>query len=273
LRILAHVNHFFGKNPNFSGKSTVRKNAGELESEDNIALRTEYIEKTIASLKNLGSVDVKICGLSGQSIVPLDLDFSGKVDDPTQLMYATLQLAGDKISEYDYLINIEDDIVFPSATFERIVTFDSDSFTNEVLHPNRMEISHSGKEYCVDLKAIPSWTYNQRMIFGHVFRQAVNPHSALAVFRKDKLKYALQHSDIKSRSIKLYKGMDSAYASIHSPFLLWRCFSNHSFHAVYHQDRWKEPTEDFFAWLNWKKFFFPTVALRLKRHFTRHRAD
>lgn len=266
MKILVFINHFYGKNPFFKGRSTVDTETLSPKILKKIEERKLHLQTTIRSLKTLSdSVDIKICGYQGKSLVHLDFDFENTIDKPTDIMYASLLKMGEYIEDYDYFINIEDDILLEKEAFDRIVSFDQNSEINEILHPNRLEKDQHGKLFCIDLKCVPGWTYNQKTFFGKKFRLAVNPHSGLAIFRKDKFQYALSNSDIQSRSIRLYLGMDSAFASIHSPFLLWRSFEEEGFHSVYHQDKWVQPKRDLIASITWRDFV-PLVIPKILKY-------
>src|SRR5687768_16729076 len=128
-KILCHINHFYGVNPLFTGKSTTQ------EAE----VRKKIIEKCISSLKKLGKVEIKICGIEPFALLDLDLKFQHLTEDPTQIVYESIYKLAEKIDEYDYFICIEDDILLPEQTFQNIIEFDSQSLLNEVLHPNRLE--------------------------------------------------------------------------------------------------------------------------------------
>ncbi|MBM9501989.1 hypothetical protein JWG44_17165 [Leptospira sp. 201903071] len=265
MKILVFINHFYGKNPFFKGKSTVDPE----EISPKVLKRTEerrsHLQATIRSLRTLSeTVDIRICGYQGKSLMDLDFDFDEEIDKPTDIMYASLLKMSEYIEDYDYFINIEDDILLERTVFERIVSFDQNSQINEILHPNRLEKNEKGKLFCIDLKCIPGWTYNQRIFQGKKFRQALNPHSGLAIFRKDKFRFALANSDIHSRSIHLYLGMDSAFASIHSPFILWRSFEEEDFHSVFHQDKWIQPKKDLITSITLRDFIPMVIPKILK---------
>ncbi|TGK24548.1 hypothetical protein EHQ05_16680 [Leptospira yasudae] len=266
MKILVFINHFYGKNPYFVGRSSQISEKNDAESKKKAERRLAHIKATVDSLNTLSKkVDIKVCGYKGKSLVELDFDFEKEIDKPTDIMYASLAKMGEFVNRYDYFINIEDDILLSKETFDRIVLFDKDSNINEILHPNRMELDDRGNRFCIDLKCVPGWTYTQRIFFGKTFRQAINPHSGLAIFSKEKLRYALKNSDLKSRNLHLYEGMDSAFASVHSPFILWRSYEDIGFHSVFHQDRWVQPKKDLLTSITWRDFI-PLIVLKVAKY-------
>ncbi len=210
-------------------------------------------------------MSIRLCGYDQKSILPLDIDFLDQISNPTEIMYASLSEMEKDINNFDYFINIEDDILLTKATFERVVKFDRISLINEILHPNRIEYSLKNKKICIDLKSIPGWNYNQKLIFNHEFRSALNPHSGIAIFSQKKLKYAFQNSDIKTKNIHLYAGMDSAFASIHSCFILWRSYDSIDFHSIEHLDKWTQPPSDILSGIN-KYDFIPMVVPKIIKY-------
>ena len=55
------------------------------------------------------------------------------------------------LDQYDYFLNIEDDILLKANVVEFVVAFNRLSQVNEVFLPNRMECNADGSSYCVDL--------------------------------------------------------------------------------------------------------------------------
>ncbi len=142
------------------------------------------------------------------------------------------------IDDYDYFVNIEDDILLPETTLANVVEFDQESLLNEILHPNRIEEDEAGRRFCVDLEAMPGWTYQRRTYRGRELRVARNPHSAVLILSRAKLRYAQQYIDPAYRGRFLTYEMDSALAYYLSPFCLYRPYDDLSFHTVGHLDRW-----------------------------------
>jgi hypothetical protein len=227
LRVLCYVNHFYGEHPTFVGKSTT-------EPRD---LRRIAVERTLAALRGLDAeIDIKICGIEGHALVPLDITFNPA--DSTHLVYESLaHMAGKVADGYDYFLNIEDDIEMPPQTLANVVEFESSSLLNEVLHPLRIERRPEGP-YLVDLAAMPGFTVQQRMWQGLRLSQAINPHCGLMLLSQKKFAYALQFLDLSAREVFLGGPMASAFAAIHRPFMLWRVFDEPTRHAVYHIDEW-----------------------------------
>ncbi|MFL5770661.1 MAG: hypothetical protein ACJ765_11335 [Chloroflexota bacterium] len=196
------------------------------------------VEEALAALRELPGADVKVCAIEGRSLEPIDVDFSSIRDEPMQLVYESLAHMVGRLDDYDYFINVEDDILVPRETLANIVAFDAESLVNEVLHPNRIEIDETGRRFCVDLEAFPGWTHQRRTYDGRELRVALNPHSGVVILSRDKLRYALRHIDVGYRGPFLKYPMDSAPAYYLSPFSLWRPYEDLEFHTVTHLDRW-----------------------------------
>jgi hypothetical protein len=227
LRVLCYVNHFFGSHPTFRGKSTT-------ETSD---LRRAIVGRALSALSELDAeLDVKVCGIEGHALVPLDLTFTPA--DSTHLVYESLAHMAGRVAEgYEYFLNIEDDIEVPPQTLSNAVEFDQGSLLNEVLHPLRIERRPEGP-YLVDLAALPGFTVQQRTWHGLRLCQAINPHCGLMLLSRQKFAYALQFADLSSREVFLGGPMASAYAAIHRPLMLWRVIDDPTYHVVYHLDEW-----------------------------------
>lgn len=231
-RVLVVINHYYGAGKNFSGKSSTQ----------NEEIRRGIVEKVIRSLQEIPNVDIKICGMSEFSLFPVDIDLSF-LHDPSFIIYESIEWMAAQINEYDYFINIEDDILLSRETFERVIDFDRVSVVNECLHPNRMETEEGGERYCVDLRAIPDWKGDYaREYQGHKLRVAQNPHSGITILSRKKLAYALQNTDVRSRERIVGHYMASAYANIHTPFRLLRSSDDFDWHSVTHLDNWVNKT-------------------------------
>ncbi|EKE19225.1 MAG: hypothetical protein ACD_9C00076G0003 [uncultured bacterium] len=224
--VLAVVNHYYGKGKDFRGKSGTQ----------DASVRKGIVEKVINELRKIPNTEIRICGIKEKSLVSIDQDFS-HVGNPSFLIYESIEWMASQVDKYDYFINIEDDILLTRKTFERIVEFDKENKISECFHPNRMECDGS-HEYCVDLKAWPGWTNVSKKYNNYDLRIAENPHSGIAVLSKEKLKYAVEKIDLKRRDKIIGHYMASAYANLHSPFLLFRNFSDLSAHKVIHLDNW-----------------------------------
>lgn len=237
MRVLCYINHFFGQNPFFEGKSSIPPGTDFTEMERKSVIRRSYVTEVIRQLNYIPGAEVKVCGIHGYSLVPLDIEFNHIKEKPLLLIYESLNHMVEFVDEYDYFINIEDDVSLPLDTFKNIVEFDSASLLNEIFLPNRLEETLDADPYCVDLKAIPGWTQQQKKYKDVAIRVAVNPHSALLILSREKLKYALRYVDVKFRKAFLYNELDSAFAYYHSPFCLYRS-ERLDFHYVKHLDNW-----------------------------------
>jgi hypothetical protein len=237
MKILCYINHFFGRNAKFEGKSSLSVNVGEADLGHKAKLRKEVVTQAIEQLKKVGNIEVKVCGIEGYSLVPIDISFENIRNNPLLLIYESLNHMARFVDEYDYFINIEDDVLLPEETLANIIEYDRRSMINEVLLPNRLEQPRSGKSYCVDTLAIPGWTQQRGEFNGHKLRVALNPHSAVLVLSKQKFQYVLTKIDPGFRKAILHNELDSAYAYFHSPFALYRS-EDLMFHYVVHLDTW-----------------------------------
>ncbi|BDA79164.1 hypothetical protein LPTSP3_g20940 [Leptospira kobayashii] len=237
MKILCYINHYFGHNRYFTGQSSLPLNTTAEEMALRAVSRKKNLEDCIDQLKKLGDIDIKICGMGNNSLVPIDFDFSSIQKNPIFLVYESLTKMADSSDNYDYFINIEDDIFLPKETFQNIVEFDKNSLVNEVILPNRLEKDTEGNNHCVDWSALPGWTQQNKSIQGKSFRVALNPHSGLLILSKEKFKYAISQIDKSFRGITVGTGMESAFAHFHSPFALFRC-EDISYHHIYHLDKW-----------------------------------
>jgi hypothetical protein len=229
-RVLCHVNHYFGRSVDFTGGSTKGKEA----------LRRQVVGECLAAIRALpnAEVHVRVCGIRDNALLPLDADYA-HLQDPTQLVYESLHHMASHVGDYDYFINVEDDILVPAATWLNVLEFDRSCMVNEILHPNRMEVDETGFRYCVDLYGNPMWTHQVKRFQGHTLRVAVTPHSGILIMSREKLRYALREIDQSFRGIVFAKGMESALAHFHGPFSLYRAYDDLEFHHVTHLDRWK----------------------------------
>jgi hypothetical protein len=233
VKILACVNHYFGQSRGFTGGSTAPDNGKRDE-------RRLVLENTITALQALSeNVNVRVCGISGKALIPIDFEFNQTADRPTCLIYESLNFMARFLQEYDYFINIEDDVLLPPDTFQNIVEFDRRMSIDSVFLPNRLEKDIMGRPFCVDLYCVPGWKTDSATFAGRELRVAHNPHSGVLVLSRPKFMYALERIDRTFRGIIISKEMESAFAHFHSPFKLFRSYSDPAFHVVYHQDRFK----------------------------------
>lgn len=228
-RVLAIVNHYFGEGGDFRGKSTTSQN---------VNARKKIVKKAISALSKIPNIEIKVCGIKGCSLIDIDKNFS-HLENPSFLVYETIEWMVSQLHNYDYFINIEDDILLDRETFYRIKEFDEKNLINECFHPNRVEY-RNGREYCVDLEAMPGWTHMLKKYKNYNLRVALNPHSGISCLSKEKLAYAKRYVDFARRDIIIGHYMASAYANLHSPFILFRSFPDLSLHKVIHLDNWKQ---------------------------------
>jgi hypothetical protein len=227
-KILCHINHFYGNNPLFTGKSSTQ----------DAEVRKEIVEKCISQLSEIDGIDIKICGIEGYSLLPLDINFPNIKDIPTLLIYESITHMVQYLDEYDYFINIEDDILLPTQTFHNVIEYDRVSIVNEILHPNRLETDEAGNKFCIDIAVSGYWTLQRKFYLNREIRVNTNPHSGILIMSQAKLRYAISNIDLGFRGILLSKEMESAFAHFHSPFSLYRLYNDNEFHYIIHMDKW-----------------------------------
>ncbi len=270
MKILCYINHFFGHNSKFIGKSSFPPGTSEAELQLRAIKRKRYIQEVISQVNEMGEVDLRICGINGNSIVPIDIEFKNIKSEPLLMIYESLNHMAQFLDQYDYFINLEDDILLPEDTFKNIVEFDKVSLINEILLPNRLESWSNGESYCVDLNACPQWTQQRRKYNGKEFRVALNPHSGILILSREKFRYGLNQLDRNFRGVLMYNELDSAFAYFHSPFSLFRS-EDIRFHHVIHLDKWLYSPEEKKYNENWKyrlkslkkSDFIPPVFFRI----------
>lgn len=233
MKVLAYVNHYYGPSLDFVGKSQTSPPR----------VRGGCLVETIQALRALGA-RVQVCGIAHHALMLLDEKFSPA--DPRLLVYESLARMASHVDEYDYFVNVEDDIAIPLATFERVLAFDRSLVfaPGEILHPNRLEKREGGERVCVDLEVeplAPVWNLDAPTLdfAGHRFRPALNPHSGLLIFSQAKLRRAMKLVDPAFRGHVTGELMPSAFAHWHRPFTLYRSFDDVAFHAVEHLDNWE----------------------------------
>ena len=241
LRVLCCVPHYFAER-------TGDTNLGQWKSvSQRPDIRRGYVEQTISSLRNLGSlpevatVDVRVCGIRGNSLVALDVEFDEP--EPLFLVFDTLHWMLERRQNYDYYLLVEDDILVPAEVLSNAIAFDQGSMLNEVLHPNRIEMDDD-VAYNTDLRTHGHWTTQRKLFRGRQLLVNTNPHSAVFVLSARKFNYCADHADLSLRGrfrIGEFSGgmMASAFANFLSPVSLYRVHDDLTFHYVVHQDKFE----------------------------------
>lgn len=227
VRILCYFNHFY--NPSPKGDDFLGGSTGGREE------RRKTVQKCLDTIRALKGCEVKVCGIPGFNLVPIDIDLTGK--DPKHIPYESLNLMRASVDKYDYFLNIEDDILIGSDVINNIIEFDKTSGGKEILIPNRIEQRGDFWD-CVDLRAMASWSKNKKRWNGLLLREAVNCHSGMLCMSTKKFKEGVKSLDPTYR--KQFHGgpMASAFAYFHSPFTLYRNSNPNKFHSVWHLDNW-----------------------------------
>ncbi|HZL09021.1 MAG TPA: hypothetical protein VFC65_03405 [Prolixibacteraceae bacterium] len=256
-RILCYLNHYYNANGVFNGKS----------SSHDSNIRKEIVQKTLEGLNLLENATVMVCGIEGSSLVDLDITFN-YLEDSRMLIFASLVEMTKHVDEYDYFLNVEDDILVPNEVLNNIYEFDQVSSLNEVLLPNRLE--QEGTEvYCVDTKiCFPGWINTERIFKNKLIKVAINPHSGILILSKAKLLHAISSIDLTTISKSIGGPMAASYAHFHKPFCLYRFKDDIKFHSIIHMDKWaprKKSNLNLFKISSLKRFL-KVLPLRLKFH-------
>jgi hypothetical protein len=186
-KILCYINHYFGKTSVFVGKST----AGYAQS------RRQIVQEAVARLRALpGEIDIRVCGFPEASLVPIDLDLSA-IGEPRFIVYESIERMFAVIDDYDWFLNIEDDIFVHHDLVANAAAFAAASEVNEVWLPNRMEERADGALSCVDLEAMPGWTGLERCFLGETLGVAHNHLSGLIVVSREQMRYASTRVSLK----------------------------------------------------------------------------
>ena len=241
LRVLCCVPHYFAER---TGDEYLGQWKSVSQQPD---IRRGYVEQTLSSLRNLsslpevGGVDVRVCGIKGNSLVSLDVEFDEP--EPLFLVFDTLQWMLERRRDYDYYLLVEDDIEVPADVLSNVIAFDQVSMVNEVFHPNRIELEND-IPFNTDLKTFGEWTTQRKLFRGKQLVVNANPHSAVFVLSAPKFNYCADHADLSLRErlrIGEFRGgmMASAFANFLSSVSLYRVYDDLTFHYVVHQDKFE----------------------------------
>jgi hypothetical protein len=228
------VNHYFGEGSSFVGRST----SGDIER------RRAVVQQCLDGVRVLGKepdleVDVRVCGIPGRSLVPVDTDLSNSVgSDPRLIVYRSIQRMFDAVADYDYFLNIEDDLLIDADVVHTMISFAEKNRVNEVLLPHRLETWPDGSSHAVDLQAVPGWQGLSRAFAGQRLDVARNPHAGMCLLSAAQMRYAARRVDLDRDEQFIGGMMASAYANVHLPFLLWRTRDDVEAHCVTHLDVW-----------------------------------
>ena len=242
LRVLCCVPHYFAERT--GGASYLGQWKSVSQQPD---IRRRYVEQTIASLRNLSSLpevesaDVRVCGIRGNCLVPLDVEFDEP--EPLFIVFDTIQWMLERREDYDYYLLVEDDVDVPAEVLSNVIAFDQDSLVNEVFHPNRVELD-DGVAFNTDLKTFGEWTTQRKLFRGKQLVVNANPHAAVFVLSAAKFNYCADHADLSLRErlrIGRFRGgmMASAFANFLSSVCLYRVYDDLAFHYVVHQDEFE----------------------------------
>jgi len=230
-KILCFVNHYYNpdQKEGFKGGSTVKN-----------PKREEIVKKVIERVKSIPGCDVKVCGFTGYTVpgVTIDIDFTKKGVKPHHLVYESLNKMKEYVGDYDYFINVEDDIYIPNDVINNVIQFDRQVGINEILLPNRIEKNKEGDWKNIDLEVVSGWTKLGKMYNQLRVKEALNRHSGILIMNTEKFQAVLEIVNPDFRDVWYGGPMASAFAYFHSPFILYRNFHPTRFHSVYHLDQW-----------------------------------
>ena len=232
MKTLCFVNHYYNpeRKIGFKGGSTTKNPE-----------REKIVPRVIESLKNIPGCEVKVCGIKGFTVpgVSIDIDFPG--ENPHHIPYESLNLMNKYVNDYDYFINVEDDILVTEDVLQNVVQFDNlfKDDIRKVFLPNRVEKGDK-KVHFVDWRN--SWLKNPLIMFENLpLKVASNHHSGILILSTKKYQYAYSKLDPKFRQVWWGGPMASAFAYFHIPFELYRNSMFTLFHSVEHLD----PCQDF----------------------------
>lgn len=234
-RVLCYVIHYFRGAGAYTGVTSAY--VGRSSTSPAIQ-RREVVTRVVKALRALPyDVDVQVCGVPEASLVPIDVDLS-EVKNPQHFTYASIENLVRSRAGYDWFLCLEDDVLVPPHTLDRMIRFERRARVNEVLLPNRLEVAGDGLTYCVDLLAFPGWHGDRREFEGLRLDIATNPHSGVMFLSRRQLEYAIRRVDLTRRDVIVGGYLESALANLHEPFLLWRSRDDLEAHHVLHLDTW-----------------------------------
>lgn len=233
-RALCLVPHFLGEAPQgFTGGSTERQSGSR---------RARIVKACMKATKRLSSVldlDIAVCGMAGHNVLPLDIDFTGRIESPGHILWQIFREAPRLSEGYDWLMVVEDDIITPVATVRRMMDARSEiADPRQIIFPNRVEY-WNGLPIVVDLFAMPGWTGASLEWRGQTWREAQNHNSAFLMLDRAQreLLSAVDFSEARLSGKGGYL-MAGAYHLAHSPFTLLREQRWLPRHYVVHHDSW-----------------------------------
>ena len=234
-RTLCLIPHYFGPAENIPGGFN-----GGSHDEARRARRERAVKRTVIWLKRLSSitsVEIAVGGIQGRNILPIDIDYSGRIASTFHILWHLLADAQQQFDNYDYILVLEDDILVPRRTIQRMVIAGQElAHTNNIIFPNRIELA-AGMPVAVDLIAVRGWKGQSITWQSQTWYEANNPHSGfLFISRRQGDRFLEMDFTCPTRT--MHEFTTSAFERAHSGYRLLRERRMIPRHYVFHQDSW-----------------------------------
>jgi hypothetical protein len=233
-RTLCLVAHYFG---------APEDSVAALAACTNVAAqahREQVVKRTVAWLKRLSAcldMDIVIGGVRGKNLLPLDIDYTGELETHWHILWRLFADAQRQLDNYEYLLVLEDDILVPRHTIERMLAAGRElEDVRHAIFPNRIEFLR-GFPVVPDLIALPGWTAQTINWRSKTWYRAKNPHSAILFLGRHQSE-EFRKVDFSRPHITIGEYTTSAFERAHSGYSLFRERTRFPVHCVIHQDGW-----------------------------------
>jgi hypothetical protein len=235
IKVLVYIVHYFNPLGVFNGKSKYQ--------EPNT--RRQNLLKCINAVKGLNyDIEIKICGFGNNYLIPIDVDFSNKIDNPQLIVFEVLANLHQDL-DYDFVIVMEDDILINSSSVTAAINFTFRNSINSVYHPHRLEIDNNKNYNSIDIMLLPGKTGKYILNEGHRLAEFMNPHAAFLLLSKQQVIFASKKVDLKLNYVIFGGYMASAFYNYLKPFTLYRDnylpYYNYNIHLdpIVYQPSWR----------------------------------
>lgn len=244
IRLLVCVIHYFDQEGIFHGKSKIQ----DPELRKTLLLRCldEY-----SKLKY--KVDLKVCGFSDKSLIPISIDLSKRITNPQLILYEVLSSLHNEIANYDFVIVVEDDILVNAKSIDASIGFTFNNKIDHIYHPHRLESNGQDIFNPIDIMLLPGKTGKYLSHNNLVLAEFMNPHAGFMLLSKEQVEFASRNVDLNKRE-KYFGGyMASAFHNYLTPFTLFRDqeqpFINYNIHldSILFQPTWRNKLKRYFV--------------------------